>query len=148
MKEKEEFDKQKSKVVKYIVYKKRTKQEVRNKFRTVIEENTLEDIISYLEEAGYLDDKEYIEKAIREFQILNHLSMKEITYKLLGKGIDRQELEEYMIEHEEELIQYEIQSAKKLYDKKKQQLEEQEIIQYLLRKGYRPENIKQGMKQE
>ena len=56
----EEFDKQKAKVMKYIVYKKRTKYEVKIKFSQIIEKYMLEDIIKYLEEAGYLNDKEYI----------------------------------------------------------------------------------------
>ena len=56
----EEFDEQKIKVMKYIVFKKRTEQEVRTKFANSIEENMLEDIIEYLKEAQYLNDKEYI----------------------------------------------------------------------------------------
>ena len=60
----EEFDKQKTKIMKYIVYKKRTKAEVINKFAPVIEDkDMLEDIIEYLEQAGYLSDKEYIRKS-------------------------------------------------------------------------------------
>ena len=44
----EEFDEQKTKVMKYIVFKKRTEQEVRTKFANLIEPNMLEDIIEYL----------------------------------------------------------------------------------------------------
>ena len=39
----EDFDREKTKVMKYIVFKKRTEQEVRNKFANSIEENMLED---------------------------------------------------------------------------------------------------------
>ena len=81
----EEFDKQKTKVMKFIVYKRRTEQEVRNKFENSIEENMLEDIIEYLKEAKYLDDKEYIEKTMNNFKILKNLSLKEVKYKLLAK---------------------------------------------------------------
>ena len=49
----EDFDKGKTKVLRYILYKKRTEQEVRTKFQKDIEENMLEDIIEYLKEAGY-----------------------------------------------------------------------------------------------
>ena len=66
----EEFDKQKTKVMKYIVYKRRTEQEVRTKFANSINYEILEDIIEYLKEAKYLDDQEYIEKAINNFKIL------------------------------------------------------------------------------
>ena len=54
----EEFDKQKTRVMKYIVFKKRTEQEVRTKFTNSINEDLLEDIIEYLKEANYLNDKE------------------------------------------------------------------------------------------
>ena len=42
-----EFDIQKTKVFKYITYKKRTEQEVRRKFKGQIEENMLDEIIEY-----------------------------------------------------------------------------------------------------
>ena len=58
----EEFDQQKTKVLKYILYKKRTESEIRTKFSKEMEENLLEDIIEYLKEAKYIDDKEYIRK--------------------------------------------------------------------------------------
>ena len=64
---KEEFDEAKSKILKYILYKKRSKQEIFNKFNKEIEENMLEDIIQYLEEANYINDKEFIEKTVNNF---------------------------------------------------------------------------------
>ena len=42
----QEFDNSKTKVMNYIMYKKRTEYEVRQKFYNVIEENMLEDIIA------------------------------------------------------------------------------------------------------
>ena len=47
----EEFDKTKTKILKYIMYKKRTENEIRTKFNT-IDEDLLEDSIEYLKEAG------------------------------------------------------------------------------------------------
>ena len=38
----EEFDKEKNKVLKYILYKKRTEQEIRKKFISTIDENILD----------------------------------------------------------------------------------------------------------
>ena len=74
----EEFDKEKTKVLKYILYKKRTEQEIRKKFANIIDENMLEDIIEYLKEAKYIDDNEFIEKTINNFIALKNLSIKEI----------------------------------------------------------------------
>lgn len=44
----EEFDQQKTKILKYILFKKRTEQEVRNKFSKTVPEELLNDIIDYL----------------------------------------------------------------------------------------------------
>ena len=41
----EEYDKLKTKVLKYIIYKKRTEKEIRQKFSKTIDEDILEDII-------------------------------------------------------------------------------------------------------
>lgn len=47
----EEFDKEKTKVLKYIIYKKRSEYEVRNKFQKTISEDMLDEIIEYLKDA-------------------------------------------------------------------------------------------------
>lgn len=137
----EEFDEQKTRVMKYIVFKKRTEQEVRTKFASSIEENMLEDIIEYLKEARYLDDSEYIERAINNFKILKNLSVKEVKYKLLAKGLNKNDIEDYFYEHKEELNEYEQQSARNIFLKKQRDMEKEEIKQYLLKKGYKIDNI-------
>ena len=91
----EEFDKAKTKILKYILYKKRTESEVRTKFSNVIEENLLEDVIYYLKEAKYIDDKEYIEKIVNNFIALKNLSIVELKYKLKAKGLKKDEIEDY-----------------------------------------------------
>jgi len=138
----EEFDKQKTKVMKYIVFKKRTEQEVRNKFSGSIEENILEDIIEYLKEAKYLDDGEYIDRAINNFITLKNLSLKEVKYKLLAKGLNKDDIENYFYEHKARLDEYEKQSARNIFYKKQKDMDIEEIKQYLLKKGYKFDNIK------
>ena len=137
----EEFDKEKTKVLKYVLYKKRTEQEIRKKFASTIDENMLEDIIEYLKEAKYIDDNEFIKKTINNFIALKNLSMKEIQYKLLSKGIEKSDIENYIYENKEELEQYEIKSAKNIIHKKSASMDEEEIKQYLIKKGYKKENI-------
>ncbi len=131
-----EFDKQKTKVFKYIMYKKRTEQEVRKKFKGQIEEQMLDEIIEYLKEAKYLDDYEFIERQVREYINLKTLSIKEIKYKLLSKGLDRKLIEKYMDNNYEELNEYEKKCIEKI-KLKKSDLTEEEIKQYLYRKGYK-----------
>lgn len=143
----EEFDQQKTKVLKYILYKKRTEQEVRKKFSNTIDENMLEDIIEYLKEANYIDDHEFIEKTVNNFIALKNLSIKEMQYKLIAKGLNKNEIEDYLYENKEELEQYEIKSAKNIRYKKSIAMEPEEIKQYLLKKGYQLENINKAMEE-
>lgn len=132
-----EFDEQKTKVFKYITYKKRTEQEVRNKFRGQIEEQMLEEIIEYLKEAKYLDDYEFIEKQVREYMNLKTMSITEMKYKLTAKGLDRKLIEKYIDNNYEELQEYEQRCIEKIKSRKAGVMEEQELQQYLYRKGYK-----------
>lgn len=50
----EEFDKLKTKILKYIMYKKRTEKEVIQKFSSSVDQNLLEDVIEHLKEIGYI----------------------------------------------------------------------------------------------
>ena len=79
-------DNLKSKVLKYITFKKRTEKEVYQRFSNEDRE-LLEEVVEYLKEAGYIDDKDYVERAINEFIALKNLSNFELRYKLLSKGI-------------------------------------------------------------
>lgn len=144
----EEFDKQKTKVMNYIMYKKRTEYEVRNKFSQIIPQDLLEDIIEYVKEVGYLSDSNYIKKAVQEFMLLKNLSVKEIVYKLYAKGINKNELEDYIYENEDELYEYERQSATNIYNKKINSMEENDIKNYLLKKGYKQEIVNDIVKEQ
>ena len=141
----EEFDKEKTKVLKYVIYKKRTEKEVKTKFKSQIEENLLSDIIKDLKENGYIDDEKYVERAINEFIALKNLSIKEIKYKLLSKGVPTRILDEYIEKNTEELEEYEQKSANNIALKKSVNMEETEIKQYLMKKGYREENIRETL---
>lgn len=141
----EEFDKEKTKVLKYIIYKKRSEQEVRKKFTGSIEENLLEDIIKYLKQANYINDKEYIQKTVNNFIALKNLSIKEIRYKLLTKGLNKSEIEDYIYENKEELENYEMKSAENLIYKKASSMEQEEIKEYLIKKGYQIDNINKAI---
>ena len=144
----EEFDREKTKVLKYILYKKRTEQEIKNKFGQTIEENLLEDIIQYLKEAKYINDTEYIQKTVNNFIALKNLSIREIQYKLVAKGLRRSDIEDYLYENQEELERYEIKSAQNIIYKKMTSMEQEEVKQFLLKKGYKSENINKAFEEE
>lgn len=135
----EEYDKQKTKILKFIIYKKRTEQEIRTKFKSTVDENMLEDIIEYFKEAGYINDYEFIEKQVNEYMVLKTMSIKEIRYKLYSKGLDKRLIEKYIDENYDQLKEYELKCIEKIKTKKAQTMEEQEIKQYLYRKGYQSE---------
>ena len=137
----EEFDKGKTKILKYILYKKRSENEVRRKFAKELDENMLEDIIEYLKEAKYIDDKQYIERTINNFQILKNLSLVEVKNKLITKGIRKDDIEDYFYENKEKLENYEIKSVKNIIQKKQKDMEFDKIKLYLLKKGYKSDNI-------
>ena len=137
----EELDIAKTKILKYVLYKKRTEHEVREKF-TDVNENMLEDIIEFLKEERYIDDNDYIRRCIEEFKKLNSLSLKEVTYKLSQKGINKNILDEYIYNNREDLLQYEIDSAKKIIIKKSKASDDiEDIKNFLYRKGYMSETI-------
>ena len=123
------------------MYKKRTEHEVREKFKDE-ENDILEDVIDNLKELGYIDDNDYIKRSVNEFLNLKNMSIKELTYKLASKGIHRNDIENYIYANNEELKDYEKRSALNIYNKKKNNMEYDDIINYLYRKGYSQESIK------
>ena len=142
LKEAEELDKLKTKVLKYVLYKKRTENEVREKFCQDEDENKLEDVIEILKENNYINDKEYIERSISEFKNLKNLSIKEINYKLIQKKVDKNIIDDYIYENREDLLNYEIKSAKNILMKKaKNQDEIEDAKKYLYNKGYMKESV-------
>ena len=76
---------------------------------------------------------------------LKNLSIKELKYKLLTKGLNKNDIEDYIYENKEELENYEIKSASNIIYKKANSLEQEELKQYLLKKGYKIENINKAL---
>ena len=142
----EEFDKNKTKVLKYVMFKKRTELEIKMKFKTTIDENMLDDIIEELKENGYISDENYIQRAVDEFVALKNMSIKEIKYKLASKGISNSLIEDYIQDNKEELEDFELKSAENIVLKKSASMDEIEIKQYLIKKGYCEESIKEAIR--
>lgn len=143
----EQFDKLKTKVLKYIMFKKRTEQEIKRKFSDVENQDMLEDVIENLKEIGYINDESYVERAVAEFMNLNNLSLKELKYKLMSKGVKTNVMDNYFDNHIDELEEYEINSAKNIILKKQYSMDENQLIQHLLKKGYKMDSVKQAIEQ-
>ncbi len=131
----EKLDSLKTKVLKYIMFKKRTEKEVRQKFLNE-DKKLLEETIGNLKELGYINDREYIERFVAEVINLKNLSLYEIKYKLLSKGISKDIIDEYFYNNEETLREYETKSAKNIIEKKMKNMEREDIKNYLLRKNF------------
>lgn len=138
--EAERIEKLRNKILKYIIYKKRTESEIRQKFSDE-DENMLEDAIEYFKEQNYINDNIYIERAMKEFMALRNLSIKEVSYKICQKGIKKSLVDEYICQNKEIMLEYEISSAKAIIIKKQSNYEEQEIRDFLFKKGYMSESI-------
>ena len=129
-------DEAKTRIMKFITYKKRTEQEIRNKFKNEIQEEILEEVIEYLKQAKYIDDDDFVHKKINEFIKLKTMSIKEIKYKLIEKGINKKLIEKYIENNREELEEYEKKCIEKIKIKKSKNMDEDKINQYLYRKGF------------
>lgn len=140
-----EYDVYKTKVLKYVCYKKRSEHEIKNKFANIIETSMLDSIITNLKENGYIDDVNYIKRAVNEYMAINNLSIKEIRYKLYSKGINNNLIDNYISNNIEILNAYELESAKKIILKKSNQ-DINQLRAFLLKKGYRSESIKEALK--
>ena len=107
----------------------------------------LADIIDDLEEKGYINDENYIERAINEFKALQNLSSKEVKSKLMSNGIESGKIADYFSMHEDEMKEYEVKSATNIILKKQNSLDEEQIMQYLLKKGYKTSSIREALEQ-
>ena len=72
------------KLVSYVLYKKRTISEVREKCRKLgFTEEYVDEIIEYLVENGYLDDEKYVMKYILEIILnINHMFLRGLYMSL------------------------------------------------------------------
>lgn len=136
----EKVEKFKNKMLKYIVYKKRTEAEIRQKFSEE-DENMVDEAIEYFKDLNYINDEVYVERAINEFKALKNMSIKEVEYKLLQKGVKKNVVDNYICKNKETMLEYEISSAKSIILKKQGKLEEKDIKDYLYKKGYIQECI-------
>ncbi len=138
--EAEKIEKLRNKMLKYIVYKKRSEQEIRQKFLDE-DENMVEDAIEYFKELNYINDNSYVERAVKEYMALKNMSIKEISYKICQKGISKNLVDDYICQNKESMLEYEISSAKAIILKKQNSQEMQDIKNYLYKKGFMSETV-------
>ena len=133
------------KVMRYVLFKKRTAEEVRKKCLTLkYEESYIEEAIEYLKEAGYVNDEIYIEKYINDIKKLKHMSIAQIRMDLLRRGVDDNLIENVL--STEEINEYELESAVHLLNKKIKSGDDLEKAKrFLLNKGYSYSNVSKAI---
>ena len=85
--------------------------------------------------------KAYRFGSVDEFKKLQNLSLKEIKYKLIQKGLNKNLIDDYICSNKEILLEYEINSATNILLKKIKNTELNDIKNFLYKKGYMSENV-------
>lgn len=126
----------KEKAIKYIGISKKTEFEVRKKLKNISDdEETIDKVISYLKELGYIDDLDYIKSYIRQNINMLKYSKYELKQKLLQKGIKASIIEE---KFETELpFDYERNVIYKLVNGKLKNYDDIKKKEYLYRRGFK-----------
>lgn len=130
----------KEKAIKYIGISKKTEFEVRKKLKNISDdEETIDKVISYLKELGYIDDLDYIKSYIRQNINMLKYSKYELKQKLLQKGIKASIIEE---KFETELpFDYERNVIYKLVNGKLKNYDDIKKKEYLYRRGFKLDGL-------
>lgn len=130
------------KLMKYVIFKKRTEKEVKQKCQKLqYTDEYIDEIIEYLSENNYINDKVYVEKYIQNVMRLKTSSIFEMKIDLLRRGVEEDYIESYINKNIEELETFEKESAIKLAKKKISNSEVEKVKKYLLSKGYKYDSI-------
>ena len=138
-KEEERFDKYKTRVFKYVLYKPRTEKEVYYKFKNFEDSAIyLKKVIELLKELKYIDDKRYAEMYIEDSINIKRLSRFEIKNKLREKGINNQDIYDAIEKYSDKLRSKEIDNVIQILKKKEyvylEEDKKRKVENYLYRK--------------
>lgn len=129
-----------SKLMKYVLFKKRTEYEVRDKCKKLdYTQEYTDEIIDYLKEAEYINDEVYIIKYISNLLKLKKASVAEVKLDFMKRGIDFDKINSDLVDS---LYDHEKESAVYLANKKYKSGDSiEKIKRYLNGKGYAYVNI-------
>ena len=124
----------------------RTEEQLRTKLKqNMYPEDVIEKAIQYVKAFGYVEDQGYAQRFIRNRQ--GAKSKKELYIALMQKGVAREEIEAAMEACYEEVDETE--AIRRILEKKRfspdesSDVEKKKIFDYLLRKGFRSDDIRQ-----
>lgn len=144
----EVLEKLREKVFFYVSYQKRTELEIKRTFMPLfkkfnISRDVYNDLIEELKEKGYIDDADFVRRKFVSYTNLKPISVKEISFKILQKGISQELIDDYIEKNQERIREHQIKSVKQLYEKKISEKSEEEVKQFLRRKGFTEDIIKE-----
>ncbi|TDT69818.1 regulatory protein [Hypnocyclicus thermotrophus] len=135
----------KSRALYYLSKRDYLKKELKYKLETkfFVEKKIIEEIIDELEKIGYIDDRSFIKSYIKN----KNSSIEKKKYELSIKGAEKKILEEEIKELREEIKENEYKNIRKNLRKVRNR-EKNKQIEYLMRKGFKYEDIKTILKEE
>lgn len=136
-----DLERAKIKAIKYVLGKFKTKMEVVKKLNNEFQKDIIDDVLYFLEENGYVDDRNYTKLFIEDKQNLNGYGKNKIKSLLIQKGIERKIIDEFIFDFDEEI---DFKNAKDMGEKKLNLLrnetdefkKKQKIINYLAYRGF------------
>ena len=136
-----------NKALYFLEIRMRTEQQVREYLgEWECPESLLEEIIGFLREYHYLDDAAFAAAYIRQERELNHRSRRDITQRLIQKGVDREIITQAFDEEGEELPEEdpETEQARALVLKRIRsgKTEREKMIGFLERRGFSYQTIR------
>lgn len=120
------------KALNYLSYRMRTEYEMRQYLKKKkYEEQFIDECILRLKEDNYINDSEFAEEYV-EYGSRSLKSRKQIIYELIKKGVDKNIIEQKLLNYDEEKI------ISQLIDKKykNKSVDSNKFILYMQRKGF------------
>lgn len=107
-------------------------------------EIAIRQVLKYLKEIGYVNDESYTESFIRSMKDVTGTSKKNLYYKLAGKGIDKEVIQQKLEEAEIDDYASALKTAQKKISSLKGDRREKasKLLSYLYRKGFGIETCK------
>lgn len=112
------------------------------KVRPGVDHSIAERVYERLVERGHIDDEKFANYWIENRHVIKGVSMRKLYSELSAKGVSREIIEKYLMSTERgdasELL-------KVIAKKRKRYLDDQKLIQYLVRQGFRYDDVKSAL---
>lgn len=144
LKKESNFGKKYARALELIMRRVRSEKEIRDYgWRKKWEPEEIDRIIEKLQTKGYQDDEKFAQSWVRSRAALKNISKRKLSLELQQKGVNKDIIEQTIATNEE---YDEHQALKDLVNKKQARyLDQNKFIAYLLRQGFRYEDIKQTL---